>query len=107
MSATQKSSEPRSDYLDFAARVWHLSIARLTGGMVPSTVWAAMTDWSCHRAASGIEQFDSLMEDARAPERRLVTIDEVGTVAAFLASERASNVTGTITHIDGGRHVRM
>src|SRR6056297_2962900 len=40
------------------------------------------------RAASGIEDFDELMEDARsrAPERRLVTIDEVGTVAAFLAS---------------------
>jgi len=61
------------------------------------------------RAASGIEDFDALMEDARnrAPERRLVTIDEVGAVAAFLASEGASGVTGTITHIDGGRHVRM
>ncbi len=61
------------------------------------------------RAASGIEGFDSLMDDARsrAPERRLVTIDEVGDVAAFLASDRASGVTGTITHIDGGRHVRM
>lgn len=61
------------------------------------------------RAASGIEDFDRLMADARsrAPERRLVTIDEVGEVAAFLASDKASGVTGTITHIDGGRHVRM
>lgn len=61
------------------------------------------------RAASGIKGFDSLMDDARtrAPERRLVTIDEVGDVAAFLASDRASGATGTITHIDGGRHVRM
>jgi len=61
------------------------------------------------RAASGIEDFDSLILDARsrAPERRLVTIDEVGEVAAFLASDRATGVTGTITHIDGGRHVRM
>ncbi|MFO7757599.1 MAG: enoyl-ACP reductase FabI [Roseovarius sp.] len=61
------------------------------------------------RAASGIEDFDNLMEDARAhaPERRLVTIDEVGDVAAFLASARSSGVTGTTTHIDGGRHVRM
>jgi len=60
------------------------------------------------RAASGIEDFDHLLEDARehAPERRLVTIDEVGDVAAFLASDGASGVTGTITHIDGGRHVR-
>ena len=61
------------------------------------------------RAASGIEGFDDLMEEARvrAPERRLVTIDEVGEVAAFLASDRAAGVTGTITHVDGGRHVRM
>lgn len=61
------------------------------------------------RAASGIEDFDTLMDDARrrAPERRLVTIDEVGEVVAFLASDRASGVTGTTTHIDGGRHVRM
>lgn len=61
------------------------------------------------RAASGIDHFDELIEDAKArsPERRLVTIDEVGAVAAFLASDAASGVTGTVTHIDGGRHVRM
>jgi len=61
------------------------------------------------RAASGIEDFDSLMADARehAPERRLVTIDEVGETAAFLASDRASGITGTISYVDGGRHVRM
>lgn len=61
------------------------------------------------RAASGIVDFDNLMEDARsrAPERRLVTIDEIGDVAAFLASDKATGVTGTITHIDGGRHVRI
>ena len=61
------------------------------------------------RAASGIEGFDSLMQDARehAAERRLVTIDEVGDVAAHLASDRSSGVTGTISYIDGGRHVRM
>ena len=60
------------------------------------------------RAASGIEDFDGLMDESRnrAPSRRLVTINEVGAVAAFLASDSASGVTGTITHIDGGRHVR-
>lgn len=61
------------------------------------------------RAASGISGFDSLMAEARdrAPERRLVTIEEVGAVAAFLASDKATGVTGTVTHIDGGRHARM
>ncbi len=61
------------------------------------------------RAASGIEHFDELMQDARqhAAQKRLVTIDEVGDVAAHLASDRSSGVTGTIAYIDGGRHVRM
>ena len=61
------------------------------------------------RAASGIDGFDGLMAEARerAPGGRLVTIDEVGAVAAFLASDGAAGVTGTTTHIDGGRHVRM
>lgn len=61
------------------------------------------------RAASGIDHFDALIEDARArsPQNRLVTIEEVGAMAAFLASPGASGVTGVVTHIDGGRHVRM
>jgi enoyl-[acyl-carrier protein] reductase I len=61
------------------------------------------------RAASGIENFDDVIQDARehAAQKRLVTIDEVGETAAFLASDRASGVTGTICYIDGGRHVRM
>ncbi len=61
------------------------------------------------RAASGIGGFDSLIVDAqtRAPGRRLVTINEVGEVAAFLASDGASGVTGTVTQIDAGRHARM
>lgn len=61
------------------------------------------------RAAGGIDHFDDLVRDAVefSPERRLVTIEEVGAVAAFLASDAASGVTGTLTHVDGGRHVRM
>jgi len=61
------------------------------------------------RAASGIDHFDDIVRDAVefSPERRLVTIEEVGAVAAFLASDAASGVTGTLTHVDGGRHVRM
>lgn len=61
------------------------------------------------RAASGIAAFDGLIAEARAraPEGRVVSIDEVGQVAAFLASDAASGLTGTLTHIDAGRHVRM
>lgn len=56
------------------------------------------------RAASGLDRFDELMEQARrrAPEHRLVTIEEVGALAAYLASDEAAASTGTIAYVDGG-----
>lgn len=59
------------------------------------------------RAASGIDHFDSLIDEARArsPERRLVSIEDVGAIAAGLASDLARNVTGNIAYVDGGYHV--
>ncbi|MTH99890.1 enoyl-ACP reductase FabI [Roseibium sp. RKSG952] len=56
------------------------------------------------RAASGIAEFDALMNDAaeRAPTHHLATIDDVGAYAAFLASREAFNVTGGVHQIDGG-----
>ena len=59
------------------------------------------------RAASGIGHFDELMEAARtkAPAERLVTIEEVGDLAAFLASDAAKVLTGDVIFIDGGYHI--
>lgn len=59
------------------------------------------------RAASGIEQFDELLERARsrAPEHRLVSIEDVGNVAAFLVSDGATALTGNIEYIDAGYHI--
>jgi len=59
------------------------------------------------RAASGISHFDEIIDEAakRAPTRRLVTIDEVGAMAAFLVSDEACAVTGDTAYIDGGYHV--
>lgn len=61
------------------------------------------------RAASGIADFNDLMTDevARVPRGSGVTIEEVGNVAAFLASDAASAINGAIIHIDGGRHARV
>ena len=58
------------------------------------------------RAASGIESFDELMQDAiaRAPLRRLVTIDEVANLTAFLCDDLSSGMTGQTIYIDGGYH---
>jgi enoyl-[acyl-carrier protein] reductase I len=59
------------------------------------------------RAASGIDRFDELMEQAaaRAPVRHLVTVDEVGRVTAFLATPAARRITGGTVYVDGGYNV--
>lgn len=59
------------------------------------------------RAASGISRFDELLERAaeRAPTQALVTIEEIGAYAAFLASREAGNVTGGVHYVDGGYNV--
>lgn len=56
------------------------------------------------RAASGIDHFDELLDaaSARAPTHHLATIEDVGAMAAFLASREARNQTGGIHAIDGG-----
>lgn len=59
------------------------------------------------RAASGIERFDELLERARshAPEHQLVSVADVGNVAAFLVSDAAAALTGNIEYIDAGYHI--
>jgi enoyl-[acyl-carrier protein] reductase I len=59
------------------------------------------------RAASGIDHFDELIDEARAraPERRLVTIEDVGAMATGLVSDFARNVTGSTCYVDAGYHV--
>lgn len=56
------------------------------------------------RAASGIDHFDELLASAseRAPTHQLATIEDVGAMAAFLASGAARNMTGGVHDIDGG-----
>ncbi|MDC8784195.1 enoyl-ACP reductase FabI [Roseateles koreensis] len=58
------------------------------------------------RAASGLEDFEALMEDARArsPLGRLVTLAEIGALAAFLASPAAAGMTGQTLFVDAGHH---
>lgn len=59
------------------------------------------------RAASGLERFDELLDAARAraPQHMLAGIDDVGNVAAFLASDAAQRLTGNVAYVDGGYHV--
>ena len=59
------------------------------------------------RAASGIPEFDALLDKAKAkaPARRLVSIEDVGVATAFLAHDAARLITGETLYIDGGYHI--
>jgi enoyl-[acyl-carrier protein] reductase I len=59
------------------------------------------------RAASGIPEFDDLLEKARAkaPARNLVSIEDVGVATAFLAHDAARLITGETLYVDGGYHI--
>ncbi|WBT40120.1 MULTISPECIES: enoyl-ACP reductase FabI [Hyphomicrobium] len=58
------------------------------------------------RAASGIDRFDELLEEVqkRTPAGRLVGIDEIGRVAAFLVSGAAAPLSGSVVYADNGYH---
>lgn len=59
------------------------------------------------RAASGISEFDKLLQkaQAKAPSRSLVSIEDVGVAVAFLGMEGAKLITGETLYIDGGYHI--
>lgn len=58
-------------------------------------------------AAAGIKDMRSFLSyvEQSAPLRRNVTIEEVGNVAAFLASDLASAITGEVTYVDCGFNI--
>ncbi len=59
------------------------------------------------RAASGIAHFDELLAHSAnsAPEHLGVDVGDVGALAAFLVSDAARHITGTIIPVDGGQHL--
>ena len=55
------------------------------------------------RSIAGFPTMEAIVEE-RAPLHRHVDADDVGSAAAFLLSEDARNVTGTILYVDSGFH---
>ena len=81
---------------------WAKSLARQLGskGITVNSIAPGRIDTERIREvyANGPTEADL----AAIPLRRLGTPREVGDVVAFLCSERASYVTGTVTFVDGG-----
>jgi len=59
------------------------------------------------RAASGLDHFDALLDEVRnrTPAQHLVTIEEIGRIAAVLASDAGMTLTGSTLYADAGFHV--
>ncbi|PXX39923.1 enoyl-ACP reductase FabI [Undibacterium pigrum] len=108
-------------YLGADEAVAHYGIMGPVKAALESTVRYLATELGAHgirvhaispgpvptRAASGLQDFDVLMQKAidRSPLRRLVTLDEIGRLAAFLVSDASSGMTGQTLYVDGGYHI--
>ena len=55
------------------------------------------------RSIAGFTTMEDIVEE-RAPLRRHISADDVGSAAAYLLSDAAANVTATTLYVDGGYH---
>ena len=55
------------------------------------------------RSIAGFPTMEAIVEE-RAPLRRHIDADDVGAAAAYLLSDDARNVTGTVLYVDSGYH---
>ena len=57
-------------------------------------------------AASGIKDFRKMLAHTAetAPLKRNITLEEIGNTGAFLGSELASGITGSVIYVDAGFH---
>jgi enoyl-[acyl-carrier protein] reductase I len=55
------------------------------------------------RSIPGFPTMESIIEE-RAPLHRNVTAEDVGAAAAYLLSDDAANVSGTVLYVDAGYH---
>jgi enoyl-[acyl-carrier protein] reductase I len=59
------------------------------------------------RAGSGIADFDGLLQSTalKMPLQRMIDLDDIGNMAAFLVSDLAKNITGGVHMVDGGYEI--
>lgn len=95
MGPVKAALETSVKYLSSELGGQHIRINALSAGPVKT------------RAASGLADFDKLMEEAaaKAPLHQLVTLDQIGQMAAFLVSDNSKQVTGQTIYVDAGYNV--
>lgn len=96
MGPVKAALEASVKYLSVELGAQHIRVNTLSTGPVKT------------RAASGLTDFDKLMEEAarEAPLHQLVTLEQIGEMAAFLVSDNAKQVTGQTIYVDAGYNVR-
>jgi len=96
MGPVKAALEASVKYLSTELGAQHIRVNTLSPGPVKT------------RAASGLTDFDKLMEEAasKAPLHQLVTLEQIGEMAAFLVSDNAKQVTGQTIYVDAGYNVK-
>lgn len=96
MGPVKAALEASVKYLSSELGAQHIRINALSCGPVKT------------RAASGLTDFDKLMEKAanNAPLHQLVTLEQIGEMAAFLVSDNAKQVTGQTIYVDAGYNIK-
>jgi len=96
MGPVKAALESSVKYLSSEMGAQHIRVNALSTGPVKT------------RAASGLTDFDKLMEEAanKAPLHQLVTLEQIGEMAAFLVSDNAKQVTGQTIYVDAGYNIK-
>lgn len=96
MGPVKAALEASVKYLSAELGTQHIRVNALSTGPVKT------------RAASGLTDLDTLMEVAasKAPLHQLVTLEQIGEMAAFLVSDSTKQVTGQTIYVDAGYNIK-
>ena len=67
MTQQAQSADIHTEHADFMDRMARMAIGKTTGGMAPSTLWAAMADWAVHLGTAPGKQAMLAEKALRAP----------------------------------------
>ena len=88
---------------------FNVNVNAICPGLLWTPMWERIADqWTTadekYRGLTGREAFDQAVRD-RVPLGREQTPEDVGYLAAFLASDHSKNITGQAINVSGGSHL--